>query len=228
MDAFTGSREKISGPLKKLFFHKTLDTYEIFDNFLKNGPLAQLVEHRPFKPGVAGSNPARLIFKNTMLRYLTEEEKKALFSIAEKKDYQEGEIIFSEGDKNKEMYIIEKGKVKVFLEREGEEIELSTFSEGEFFGEMALFTGRERTASIKAIKPTTLLIFKRKDMERLIEEHPKIGAKVLFAVIEEISERLARTNEEFETYYLIHRALRENPGFREMFLKMIKKNGGGR
>ena len=157
-----------------------------------------------------------------------EEEKKRLFSIAEKKDYQEGEIIFSEGDKNKEMYIIEKGKVKVFLEREGEEIELSTFSEGEFFGEMALFTGRERTASIKAIEPTTLLIFKRKDMERLIEEHPKIGAKVLFAVIEEISERLARTNEEFETYYLIHRALRENPGFREMFLKMIKKNGGGR
>ncbi|RKZ25272.1 cyclic nucleotide-binding domain-containing protein, partial [bacterium] len=48
-----------------------------------------------------------------------EEEKKRLFSIAEKKDYQEGEIIFSEGDKNKEMYIIEKGKVKVFLEREG-------------------------------------------------------------------------------------------------------------
>ncbi|RKZ19283.1 Crp/Fnr family transcriptional regulator, partial [bacterium] len=117
-----------------------------------------------------------------MLRYLMEEEKKRLFSIAEKKDYQEGEIIFSEGDKNKEMYIIEKGKVKVFLEREGEEIELSTFSEGEFFGEMALFTGRERTASIKAIEPTTLLIFKRKDMERLIEEHPKIGAKVLFAV----------------------------------------------
>lgn len=65
-----------------------------------------------------------------------------------------GQVLFSEGDKANNVYLMLSGKVKVYKEdAEGNEIELATLSKGSFFGEMALFDQGIRSAAVKSLEP---------------------------------------------------------------------------
>jgi glutamate/tyrosine decarboxylase-like PLP-dependent enzyme len=64
-----------------------------------------------------------------------------------------GQVLFSEGDKANNVYLMLSGKVKVYKEdAEGNEIELATLSKGSFFGEMALFDRGIRSAAVKSLE----------------------------------------------------------------------------
>lgn len=68
-------------------------------------------------------------------------------------DIEAGQVLFSEGDKAENVYLILSGKVKVYKhDAQGEEIELATLSKGSFFGEMALFDRGMRSAAVKSLE----------------------------------------------------------------------------
>ena len=74
------------------------------------------------------------------------------------KKFEKGEIIFSEGDSGKEMYIIKSGKVAVIKHLEDDWIVLATLKPGDFFGEMALMGDDKRSATIRAVEITEAIV----------------------------------------------------------------------
>lgn len=55
------------------------------------------------------------------------------------------------------------------------EFVLAELGSGEMFGEMALMTGKPRTASVVAVEQTTCAVLERTDFERMLREHPNIA-----------------------------------------------------
>ena len=87
------------------------------------------------------------------------------------KIYTDGSIIVKQGDKGNLMYIILKGEVDVIREDGGEQVILSTLKKGDIFGEMALFSGQPRSATIRSKGETRLLtVDKRLFMTRVHED----------------------------------------------------------
>ena len=69
-----------------------------------------------------------------------------------------GSVLFREGDQGDCAYVIEEGKILVYLERDGEEVPISLLKKGEIFGEMSLIDNLPRSASVKAIEDCVLAV----------------------------------------------------------------------
>lgn len=93
--------------------------------------------------------------------------------------YKQGERIFSEGQPGKEMYVVESGRIKIFLTAQDRELTLAILKKGDFFGEMALLEDLPRSASAAAVETTRLIAIGKGDFKFLIQEHPEIAMKVL-------------------------------------------------
>ena len=84
------------------------------------------------------------------------------------RSFKKNELIFSQNDQGDCAYIIEKGRVQIFLTKDKEEIPLSMLGEGEIFGEMSLLDNLSRSASAKAIEDCQLnVVNKSQLMERI-------------------------------------------------------------
>lgn len=82
------------------------------------------------------------------------------------KKYKSNETIFSAGDKADLLYVIQSGKVSVRIDKSGREEEICALGMGDYFGEMAMFNGGNRSASVVAMEDSTLLGI---DKEKFIE-----------------------------------------------------------
>jgi CRP-like cAMP-binding protein/RsiW-degrading membrane proteinase PrsW (M82 family) len=92
----------------------------------------------------------------------------------------EGTILFQEGDKGKEFYLLKKGIVEIFKTTEmGEHVTLNIIEQGNIFGEMAMITGQPRAAS--AICSTNCLISTSDgdNLEALVLGNPQFSYKLL-------------------------------------------------
>lgn len=69
-----------------------------------------------------------------------------------------GSVLFREGEQGNCAYIIEEGKILVYLVREGEEVPISLLKKGEIFGEMSLIDNLPRSASVKALEDCVLTV----------------------------------------------------------------------
>ncbi len=69
-----------------------------------------------------------------------------------------GSVLFREGDQGDCAYVIEEGKILVYLVRDGEEVPISLLKKGEIFGEMSLIDNLPRSASVKAIEDCVLAV----------------------------------------------------------------------
>jgi len=100
--------------------------------------------------------------------------------------YLPGDHVFKAGDRGREMYFISKGRLEV-VSQDGTTV-LTTLSEGEFFGEIALLQNRPRTASVRALEYCDLYTLDKSALDHVLEVNPAFAAQVQ----ESISERLAR------------------------------------
>lgn len=103
-----------------------------------------------------------------------------------------GKTIFKEGELNNAMYIIIKGKVEIFFTINKNVTRLAIMKEGDFFGEMALFSARPRSASAKTLSDTDLAVIESKQqLENFLLKNPKFSAKMVSIM----ADRLAKTND---------------------------------
>jgi hypothetical protein len=86
-----------------------------------------------------------------------------------------GDYVFEVGDEGKEMYFIVKGDLKV-LSKEGKL--LTVLSDGDFFGEVALFKNEPRNASIEAIGYCDLYILEKKEFDQVLFKYPEIASQI--------------------------------------------------
>ncbi|MCA1593460.1 MAG: mechanosensitive ion channel family protein [Acidobacteria bacterium] len=105
---------------------------------------------------------------------LTADERQALAESSAGHIFAPGEIIIRAGDHGASMFVIHRGSVDVRVETNGHSRTLNTLREGDFFGEMALFTGEPRTASVIAAEETEVLEIGHAAMKNLFETNPDL------------------------------------------------------
>jgi len=111
------------------------------------------------------------------------------------KRLQKGGIVCREGDGDPALFIIAKGSVSVLKhDREEKEKLLARLGPGQTLGEMALLDGQPRSATAVAAEDLVLLVFTRAALERLIEEKPRLGVKLLWKLARLLSQRLRQTS----------------------------------
>jgi rubredoxin/signal-transduction protein with cAMP-binding, CBS, and nucleotidyltransferase domain len=95
--------------------------------------------------------------------------------------YQKSNIIFKQNSIGEEMYILRSGKVKLVLEDEKGEVEVTTVEQpGEFFGEMALIDASPRSATAIAEEDDTELeVLDRGDFLKMIRKYPEFALKIM-------------------------------------------------
>lgn len=79
-------------------------------------------------------------------------------SLKQRKRFREGELIFEEGDHGDCAFIIERGRVEIFVTAASERVPLTVLGTGEIFGEMSVIDGSPRSASAVAIEPCELVM----------------------------------------------------------------------
>ena len=103
-------------------------------------------------------------------------------------------VLFHEGDRGEDMYIIQSGKVKISKRIRGVEKTLATLEKGEFFGEMAILNDKPRSATAETIDDCEMLLIDRKTFDTLIRGNAEIAVRF----IKRLADRLRETNEQME------------------------------
>ncbi|TSA00194.1 MAG: Crp/Fnr family transcriptional regulator [Deltaproteobacteria bacterium] len=99
--------------------------------------------------------------------------------------YPGGQTLFLMGDEGGSLHVIERGRVKVSIpSASGEELILAILGEGDLLGELSLFDGKPRSATVQALEDTETLCLHREDLLALMRDR--------FDVVEKILEVLAR------------------------------------
>ncbi len=104
---------------------------------------------------------------------------------------QENELIFKEGDNGTFMGIIYEGRVQVLKKNQyNQDVIMASLGKDRTFGEMAVLDGERRSASCVAEEACVLLTLSKSAMDAMLQEQPRIGAKVLRSVAVSLSRRL--------------------------------------
>ena len=107
--------------------------------------------------------------------------------------YHTDENIFNAGDCGREMFIILKGKVGVYIiSIDGFPIKVAELCAGDFFGEMSLLEGMPRSANIEALEDTIVLVIDENNFEKVIAQQPSLA----YRIMKGMSNRLRKQNEE--------------------------------
>jgi CRP/FNR family cyclic AMP-dependent transcriptional regulator len=93
--------------------------------------------------------------------------------------YQPGETVFREGDVGQTMFVVRAGQVRITRQVRGGERTFAVLGPGEFFGEMAVLSGRPRSATATAVDALTLLELDEKRFEAMINTQAEIAARIL-------------------------------------------------
>jgi len=109
-----------------------------------------------------------------------------------------GELVFAENEPGDAMYIVRSGEVKVYSSSGLEGEVLATLKQGEFFGEMALLTGKSRTTAVRAARHANLLALYRSDFDELLVQYPSLS----LALSKTLSQRLAESGQSFADRHL--------------------------
>jgi CRP-like cAMP-binding protein len=89
--------------------------------------------------------------------------------------YRKGQFLCYQGDAGDRLFVVAEGLVKVVLGSErGEEIVLATLGPRESLGEIALLDGAPRSASVVAVKPTTVLMLPRSALLHVMGQNPAL------------------------------------------------------
>jgi CRP/FNR family cyclic AMP-dependent transcriptional regulator len=109
---------------------------------------------------------------------LSKDELRDLAKVTEDLEVEAGKVLCREGETAQEFFVIVDGEVEVT--RDGRR--LSTLSDGDFFGEIALIEDIPRTATVTATSPLRFFVLTRQSFWSLMERQPEVERKVLRAL----------------------------------------------
>jgi small-conductance mechanosensitive channel/CRP-like cAMP-binding protein len=115
---------------------------------------------------------------------LSVEETSMLAQAAVSHVFAPGETVIRAGDAGSSMFVVHNGRVCVQINDNGKLRTVATLNEGDFFGEMALFTGEPRTANVVALEETEVLEIGHKAMKRVFETNPDLVESLSYIIVE--------------------------------------------
>jgi CRP/FNR family cyclic AMP-dependent transcriptional regulator len=95
------------------------------------------------------------------------------------RDFAAGEVLFREGERGDEMYVIQSGLVRIVKRVGGEYRSLATLGRGEFLGEMAILNGKPRTATAHVLEDAKVLVIDAATLEQMIANNTEITLRLV-------------------------------------------------
>jgi CRP/FNR family transcriptional regulator, cyclic AMP receptor protein len=146
---------------------------------------------RPLQRAPAGTT-AELLARVPIFAGLLQPEVARIAEVAVARSYPAEAVILREGDRGDTCYVMRSGRARVTRQHpDGRAITLANIGPGEIFGELAMFGGEVRSATVQAIEPVQAVAILADDLKRLLRGHPEISVKLLGA----LAEKLRETNE---------------------------------
>ena len=133
---------------------------------------------------------------------LAAEDRKRVLSLCSKVTLERGDILCSQGEKSTALYILILGKLAVRIINSPA---IATIDPVASIGEMGVFTGEVRSATVEAMEKSSLLRLDAGDLNRFIEQNPGVGVTMMRRVIFILSQRLSEDNSrirEFQNYII--------------------------
>ncbi|MFO7768370.1 MAG: mechanosensitive ion channel family protein [bacterium] len=115
----------------------------------------------------------------------------------EAKFFGRGEVLIEQGSEGESFFIVESGRVEVLVSPEegGRPSRAAVLGPRDFFGEMSLLAGARRTATIRALEDTRVIVLDREAFAEVIEENPEVAAEMA-SIYYSRSDQLIRMHEE--------------------------------
>ncbi len=114
------------------------------------------------------------------------------------RNYLAGEFIFYQDDPGLGLYLIREGEVTIAqVNSSGENLPLAYLFKGDFFGELALIDGEKRSATAIAKTDAKIAVIFKPDIDEFIEKYPSKGIKILKGILQIVTYRLRKINNEF-------------------------------
>ncbi|WP_394826366.1 DUF1003 domain-containing protein [Pendulispora albinea] len=137
---------------------------------------------------------AELLAQIPLFEGLSDGDREGLAQRLTERSYERGKVVFAKGDRGSSMFIVLSGQVQIFLPAESADaprIVLKDYGFGEYFGELALFDDKPRSASVEAIEDAVLLELTREHLG----EHLMKSKNAAIAILSDMAARLRETNE---------------------------------
>ncbi len=120
--------------------------------------------------------------------------------LTRERSYPRGSVILFEDDPGDSLFVVREGRVKVVLIGEdGREVILAILGPGDHFGELSLIDGAPRSAHVIAMDDARLIVLRREDFKRRIDESPALA----WAMLNELSRRLRRADAQIGSLALL-------------------------
>ncbi len=116
--------------------------------------------------------------------------------------YEDGALIFEEGDEGSCLYVVLSGVVRI--EKRGDVVTsvIAELGPGEMFGESAIIEGRERAACARAVGRTVLAAYDREAFLRALREDPELGLRAMGTLCERLRVTTQRLQDLAQQYVL--------------------------
>jgi CRP-like cAMP-binding protein len=123
-----------------------------------------------------------------------EADVRAVLSLARRRTFRRGEVVFHRGDPADAVHLVSKGRFDVSIVSPlGDVVALAIRGPGETFGELALLTDDERTATVTALEPGETLVVRGAELRRLAQRHAALDEvliRLLAVQVQRLSELL--------------------------------------
>ncbi len=136
-----------------------------------------------------------------LLKELSDESLFTVAKAARQLKVPEGGLVFDENDEGDELYLVERGDVRIAKKTPFGEQRLARAGRGEFFGEMNFIDPSHRSADAIANQDTELFCLRRSDLEGLFETRKDVAVQFYWHFWKSLSLRTREANNLLETFF---------------------------
>jgi CRP-like cAMP-binding protein len=141
--------------------------------------------------------------KMSILAGFSDKQLYSLFRLFERVSYKAGEIIFEQGQEPSHIYIIQTGKIKLFVSKDGTPFELIEFGQGHCFGEASVIGIQPHAATAVAVEDTELIVLSRTTLLSIYKTDLEIFSILILNIAREVCRRLHASSETLLHYKLL-------------------------
>ena len=151
-----------------------------------------------------------LIRKIPLFSGLTPDDAARILAGSHMRTLEGGTRLCTQGDDAGSLFILLKGKLAVSIKNSST---IATIHPVSSIGELGVFTEQPRNATVDAMEPSTVLEFRKADLDALIERVPALGVRIMQNVVRILSARIAEDNIKLREYqnYVISQFDNEPP-----------------
>lgn len=144
-----------------------------------------------------GEIPTLFLQNHNIFKDLIPQELDVLKKFMKLTEVDIGQVIFKQGGAAESMCLVLSGELEIMkTTKDGKLVKIATIGDGQSDGEMALVDGMVRSATVRAAMLSTIVILKRSDFDEIMQQYPRIAAKLMKGIARHISINLRKTSDQ--------------------------------